>query len=240
MRSVMLSAASILACARDRAAGLRRRQEVEADILQRAPSGARGVRADRAPGVIHAPIGLRKRGAEPLADRRAQALRAAKIASGSTSRPISRAMSASLGGVSVSATKAGSSSVSARIAAERRHQPFILARRRALAQRRDVVGQERHRQRLHRLPAVERIGIVRREEAQIVGLDRERQLDRRREAAIEREDRPLRDAGEDEALARLRQRQHAALERASVERQRQVAAVACRRARPRAGSPSAP
>ena len=55
---------------------------------------------------------------------------------------------------------------------------------------------------------------MRRKETQIVGFDRQRELDRRGKAAVERRDRPLRYAGEDECLARLRQFQHAALERA--------------------------
>ena len=61
------------------------------------------------------------------------AVRAARMASGSTSRPISRAMSASPGSESASATKAGSSVASARIAASASSKPVscahVLARR---------------------------------------------------------------------------------------------------------------
>ena len=99
------------------------------------------------------------------------------------------------------------------VRAERCDEPVVDARRAARPQRRDARRQKRHRQRLHRLPAVEGIAIVRRKETQIVGLDRQRQLDRRREAAIDRGDRRLGNTGEDEALARCRQLQHGALER---------------------------
>ena len=49
-------------------------------------------------------------------------------------------------------------------------------------------------ERLHRLPAVERIAVVRGEEAQVVGGEIGDELDRRREAAVEREHRALGDA----------------------------------------------
>ena len=135
--------------------------------------------------------------------RRASFRRAAKIASGSTSWPISRAMSASLGGTRVSAMKAGSSLSLARIAPSAAIKPSssrTVAPPRSAATfdvKSDIASD------LHRLPAVERIGIVRGEETQILGLDRQRQFDRRRKAAVERRDRPLGDVGEDESLARL-------------------------------------
>ena len=140
--------------------------------MQRTPAGARRVRAVRAV-VLHAPIGRRAVAAPsrvPIAAR--NRARAAKIASGSTSRPMSRAMSASLGIVSTSATKAGSSASSAEHRRERRHQAFILARRAPGADRRHVVDQQRVRQRLHRLPAIERIAVVRGEEFEILGRSR--------------------------------------------------------------------
>ena len=63
--------------------------------------------------------------------------------------------------------------------------------------------------------------------AQVVGAEIGGEPDRRREIAVGREHRPLGHAGEDEALRRLVQHQHAAFDLAAVgERQRQVAAVA--------------
>ena len=104
---------------RDRVGPPRRHQEIEAGIAQRAPPGARGI------GPVGTAVG-QPRDSDRTARRRdarrpprASAARAAKMASGSTSRPISRAMSASPGSVSASATKAGSSVPSARIARER-------------------------------------------------------------------------------------------------------------------------
>jgi hypothetical protein len=51
-------------------------------------------------------------------------------------------------------------------------QIVVLARRCSSADRSDVVHKERHRERLDRLPSVERIGIVRSKEAKIGGVDR--------------------------------------------------------------------
>ena len=51
-------------------------------------------------------------------------------------------------------------------------QALVLARgaaRRARAQRRNIVDQQAGRQRLQRLPAIERVGVARGEEAQVVG-----------------------------------------------------------------------
>ena len=123
----MLSADWYCAKARAIAVGLSaRRQQIEADILQRAPAGADGIRA----------VGLAN--GKPLVDREQCAGRAARRSSGANAcarrrsrpdrrrLPISRAMSASLGGVSASATKAGSSVVSARIAASASIRPLSL------------------------------------------------------------------------------------------------------------------
>src|SRR5208283_1266911 len=85
---------------------------------------------------------------------------------------------------------------------------------------------KRHRQRLHRLPAIERIAIVRGKEAKVIGVDRQNKLDGRRKAAVERRYRPLGDADEDEALARLLHLDNPALDLAAVEHERQVAAIA--------------
>ncbi len=132
------------------------------------------------------------------------AWRARWIASGSMSRPISRAMSASPGSTSASATKAGSSARVLDQRGQRRHQPVVARRRLAGADRGDVVDQQPRRDRLQRLPAVERIAVVRGEEGEVVGRQVGDELDRRREAAIDRQHRPLGDAGEDEASAPAR------------------------------------
>ena len=79
---------------------------------------------------------------------------------------------------------------------ERHHQPLIAARQFAGAQSRDIVDQQPHRNGLQRLPAVERIAVVRREEGKIVAVEIGDELDRRREAAIDRRHRTLGDAGE--------------------------------------------
>ncbi len=69
---------------------------------------------------------------------------------------------------SASATNAGSSAVSANTADERRDQAVVVARRAAGADRSDVLDQQGVRERLHRLPAIERIGVVRGEEHQVI------------------------------------------------------------------------
>ena len=72
--------------------------------------------------------------------------------------------------VSVSATKAGSSDGSA---SDRARAPSIRPSSsrgvRPAADRRDILDQQRVGERLHRLPAVERIAVVRGEESQVVG-----------------------------------------------------------------------
>ena len=55
---------------------------------------------------------------------------------------------------------------------------------RAAAMRGDVLDQEGGRERLHRLPAVERIRVAGRKEAQIVGRQIGDEFDRRRKSAI--------------------------------------------------------
>ena len=72
MRSVMLSA--LWYCderERDGLARLRRRQKIEADVFERAPSGAVGIRPIGSR-RDHPPVGVGERRAEPLADRGAQ------------------------------------------------------------------------------------------------------------------------------------------------------------------------
>ena len=72
MRSVILSA--LWYCENARAIASLRSvigQQIEADVLERAPSGALRVRPIGT-GRDHSPIGRRERGAVPLADRRAQ------------------------------------------------------------------------------------------------------------------------------------------------------------------------
>ena len=130
MRSVMLSAVAILARGeRDRRrAGAWRPEDRDRRCAARAVRRWRH-RAGKAPVSDEPPIviGERdRRDASPTAARRA--VRAAKMASGSTSRPISRAMSASPGSVSASATKAGSSARVGKDRGERIEQARIVAR----------------------------------------------------------------------------------------------------------------
>ena len=141
--------------------------------------------------------------------------------------PISRAMSPSLGSASAWATigrlerrdrRGSRPSAAISSSAPRSGAPRAM--------RGDVLDQEGGRERLHRLPAVEAVAVMGGEEGEIAVAQIGRQLDRRREAAIERQHRPLVDAGEDEGLLRLRQRDDAALERgAAGEAHRSVAAV---------------
>src|SRR3984885_4161108 len=66
---------------------------------------------------------------------------------------------------------------------------------------------------------------MRRQKAKLLRRDWQLELDRRGKTAIERGNRPLGDAGEDETMARLGQFENAAFERVSVQRQRQIAAI---------------
>ena len=112
----------------------------------------------------------------------------------------------------MSATKAGSSVPSASIAPSASRRPASC---RAVPPARDgggVVDQKPGRQRLQRLPAIERIGVARGEEAQLVGGEIGDELDRRRKSAVEREHRRLVDAAEHEGFGGLGQGQHAALD----------------------------
>ena len=59
----------------------------------------------------------------------------------------------------------------------------------------DVLDQEGGRERLHRLPAVEAVAVMGGEEGEIAVAQVRRQLDRSREAAIERHHRTLVEAG---------------------------------------------
>ena len=75
--------------------------------------------------------------------------------------------------------------------AERRDQGAGIARGRAGAVRGDVVDQESGGERLHRLPAVEGIAVMRGEEGEVAVAPIGGQLDRGREAAVEGEHRSL-------------------------------------------------
>ena len=118
------------------------------------------------------------------------AWRPAWMASGSLLPPISRAMSASLGSASAWARKAGSrlSSAAAARSASTKAASHVTGLPCAGVARR--LQQVRQRQVVQRLPAGEKIGLVPGD----MGADRpalwlEMQVDRRREAAIERQDR---------------------------------------------------
>ena len=239
MRSVMLSAASILPRARARSpCGRRRRQKIEAGILQRAPAGARGVRAigagDRAcadrcrasAAPSRSPIAARKsraRARRSRRDRRRGRSRARCRLRSAASAPARRRPARA-------PRRPGSRASAAMqpVVARGRARPCADAA--TLSIRSDVASDCTACQRLNG----SRSCAARK--AQIVGRDRQRQLDRRREAAIERGDRRLGDAGEYEALrsAAVSSQTPRSSGRA-VERQRQVAAVACRRGRARAG-----
>ena len=144
----------------------------------------------------------------PMSARSAR--RALKIASGSMSRPISRATSPSPGGVSASATKAGSSLASSRMAASAAISWSSLRGGIAGVQARHIVDQQPHRDGLQGLPAVEGIAVVRGEEGEIVAVKIGVELDRRRETAVDRQYRLLGDAGEVRHVCRrLVQHQHA-------------------------------
>ncbi len=134
-------------------------------------------------------------------------------------------MSASDGSVSASAANAGSSVSSLTTAASASTQTAIVALRGFMTLGR-VLDQRAGGERLQRLPAVERVGIARREKTQVVLRLIALELDRRRETAVERDDRALVDAGEHERLDGIGQGQHAALRRPTVgEHQRQFTTV---------------
>ena len=79
---------------------------------------------------------------------------------------------------------------------ERLHEPVIVAQRSTIAGCGDVVEKEAHRDGLERLPAIEWVAVICREEREIVGLKIGEQIDRRRKAAIDRKNWAFFDAGE--------------------------------------------
>ena len=99
---------------------------------------------------------------------------------------------------------------------ERRDERRIDAQPAARAQHRSAFDEQRSREHLQRFPAIERVGIVRREEAQVLGRHLHRDLDRRAKAAIERRDRPLGSIRERQCLRGMREERDPALDAASV------------------------
>src|SRR5215469_15525127 len=106
------------------------------------------------------------------------------------------------------------------------HQSLVKARLAARADRGGVALEQSHCECLDRLPAVEWVAIMSGQEAQLVGLDRESELDWRREAAVERKRRWLGHIIEHKRLVRLRKLNYPARERPAVKHERQVAAIA--------------
>ncbi len=135
-------------------------------------------------------------------------------------------MSASLGGVSASAMKAGSSGVVGQDRSQRREQALVGLGIPAGAQPRDVAGQKRRGERLHRLPAVERIAVTGRQQPQVVRRKIGAEPDRRGEAAVDRQSGRRLDVAEHDRVGGLVEHDHAALDGPAVgRRKRQVAAV---------------
>ena len=169
MRSVMLSAVSYCRAARAKASGAAgRRHQIEADIAQRAAAGAGGIRRIGA-GDRHALVGLGQRGAEPLADAGAQ-----RLARGVDGVGID--VAADLAGDVAFARRGERQRDEGRLellvgedGGERGEQRVVAARRAAGADGGDIVDQQLRRDRLQRLPAVERIAVVGGEEIEIGG-----------------------------------------------------------------------
>ena len=166
-------------CRRRRSARRRARRRVgiaarrpagRARRWQRAPAGARPRRARRAPSAARCAASSRSsRGRSARPDLAAQrGSRAAWMASGSTSRPISRATSASLG----SCSDLGAEGRLA--AAPRRRGKRVDERRASMGARASRAARGRPRsgargQRLRRLPAVEGVGVVRSRNSRSLG-----------------------------------------------------------------------
>ncbi len=114
-------------------------------------------------------------------------------------------MSASLGGRQRLGDEGGLELLSASMVASASSSAFVdLAGRAAGANAAHVADQQPRRQRLHRLPAVERIAVMRREQA--AGRRRDRlavSLIGAEKLRLSRQHRPLVDAAEHEALRRL-------------------------------------
>ena len=218
MRSVMLSAASYCRAARAMASASPVAASRSRRALRRARRPALGRIGRIRAGTVMRVVGVGERVAEPLADACAQGFARAGRSHRDRCRGRSRGRCRPRSAVvSASATKAGSSFASARMAASAVDQPVVATRRAAGVDRGDVVDQQPHRDRLQRLPAVERIAVMRGEEGKIVGVEIGVELDRRREAAVDRQHRAFGDAGELERVRRLGQHQHAALDAAGGE-----------------------
>src|SRR5262249_38761415 len=99
---------------------------------------------------------------------------------------------------------------------ERRDQALVLTLRLTAAQRRHVVDQQVGGNGLHGLPAIEWIAVMRCQEPDVLGRDVGAELDRRREATVERRYRPFGDADELDGLDRPGERQYAVGKRATV------------------------
>src|SRR6185437_7324493 len=116
------------------------------------------------------------------------------MASGSMSFPISRAISPSLGKIRASAANAGSKVLSSSTAtsafpslsSSRSGRPARVAA--TLSRSRRIDG-------LDRLPAIEWVAVMCRQESEIVRTEIGHQVDRRRKSAIDRKNRPFSDAG---------------------------------------------
>ena len=190
---------------------LRRREQIEAHVLERAAAGACGVGAVRL-ATVQSPVGGSERGIEMKSDQSAQA------GAGAEDR-IRVDVAPDLAGDIGLARRGQRLGDEGRLkcvvgenSGERIEQPFIHLRFLVRAQPRDIADQHRGRQRLHRLPAIERIAVARRQRTQIVRGEIGDELDRRGEAAIGRQRRPLRNVGEDKTLRRLVENQHPTLD----------------------------
>ena len=156
-----------------------RRHQVEADVAQRTPPGAGGVRRIAA-GHGHALVGRFQRGIEHGADLDTQRLAGAEDGVGID-------VLADLAGDVAFAGRHQRQRDEGRLQrgilqdrGQRPHQLVVVARSFMRAQGVDVVDQQAHGDGLQRLPAVERIAVVGGEEGEIVGGEVGDELDRRR------------------------------------------------------------
>ena len=145
-----------------------RRQEIEADIAQGAAAGARRIGRVGA-GHGQALICLGERGAEPLADARAQGIAGAVDGIGiDVAADLARDV-AFAGRHERERDESRLQPAVAENGGERVDQLVVARGHVAEAQRGDVVDQQSRRDRLQRLPAVERIAIMGGEKGEIVG-----------------------------------------------------------------------
>ena len=190
---------------------LRRRQEIEADVLEQPPAGAGGIGAVGA-AVGEALIGGGQRGVEMQPDQRA------KRRAGAEDRV----------GIDVAADLAGDVGFARRrqrlgdegglerpVGQDRRErveQALVDLGLLAGAQPRHVADQERLASVCTACQRLNGSLSCAARQPQIVGDEIGGEPDRRREVAVDREHRPLGDAGEDEGLRRLVEHEHAALD----------------------------